>query len=280
MTAPREPVDLSPLVAGWPVSTVAVGVTDANATLGTGGDPGLRTRIASLSKLLTTMAGLVAAEEETISLDDEAGPRGSTVRHLLAHASGLPFEGATPVAPLGRRRIYSNTGIEVFARHVEARAEMPFSDYLTSSVVEPLGMASTSVTGSPARGFHSDLNDLLAFARELLSPRLVSPVTLKVATTTQFPGLPGVLPVIGPFDPNDWGLGFEIRDGKQPHWTGTLNSPATFGHFGGSGAFLWVDPVARLACAALTDRQYGAWALEVWPPFSDEILRRFGAAGG
>jgi CubicO group peptidase (beta-lactamase class C family) len=272
--------DLTSLVANWPVPAAAVGVTDADATLGSGGQPGLRTRIASLSKLLTAMAGLVAAEEETITLDDPAGPQGATVRHLLAHASGLPFEGDTPVAPPGRRRIYSNTGFEAFAHHLESKAGMAFAEYLTTSVVEPLGLVSTDVSGSPARGFHSDLADLLAFARELLRPRLVSPVTLKMATTTQFPGLKGILPGIGAFDPNDWGLGFEIRGGKEPHWTGSLNSPATFGHFGGSGAFLWVDPAARLACVVLTDRQYGPWALEVWPAFSDEILRQFGGDGG
>jgi CubicO group peptidase (beta-lactamase class C family) len=280
VTQPSDVVDLSPLLADWPVKEVAVGVTDATSTLAIGGDTGLRTRIASISKLLTTVAGLVAAEEETISLDEPAGPQGSTVRHLLAHASGLPFEGSAPVAPPGRRRIYSNTGIEVFARHLEAKSDMPFADYLTSSIVEPLGLGSTGVTGSPARGFHSVVTDLLAFARELLAPRLISPVTLKLATTTQFPGLKGVLPGIGAFDPNDWGLGFEIRDGKDPHWTGSLNSPATFGHFGGSGTFLWVDPSVGLACTGLTDRQYGPWALEAWPRLSDEILRRFAGSGG
>ena len=58
----------------------------------------------------------------------------------------------------------------------------------------------------------------------------------------QFPGLVGVLPGFGRMDPNDWGLGFELRDAKSPHWTGARNSPRTFGHFGGSGTFLWVDP--------------------------------------
>ena len=70
----------------------------------------------------------------------------------------------------------------------------------------------------------------------------------------------------------DWGLGFELHDGKRPHWMGDRNSPATFGHFGGSGTFLWVDPVADLALAVLTDRDYGPWALEAWPGFSDRVL--------
>jgi CubicO group peptidase (beta-lactamase class C family) len=53
---------------------------------------------------------------------------------------------------------------------------------------------------------------------------------------------------------------------------GTANSPATFGHFGGSGTFVWVDPVADLALVALTDREYGPWALDAWPAFSDAVL--------
>ncbi len=90
------------------------------------------------------------------------------------------------------------------------------------------------------------------------TPTLVAPETLDEATTVQFPGLGGVIPGIGRFDPNDWGLGFELRDRKPGHWTGTQPSEGTFGHFGGSGTFLWVDPERRLAVAALTDLDFGA----------------------
>jgi CubicO group peptidase (beta-lactamase class C family) len=72
-------------------------------------------------------------------------------------------------------------------------------------------------------------------------------------------------------EPNDWGLAFELRDRKSPHWTGTLASPRTFGHFGASGTFLWVDPDAALACALLADREFGNWAKEAWPRFSDAV---------
>jgi CubicO group peptidase (beta-lactamase class C family) len=64
----------------------------------------------------------------------------------------------------------------------------------------------------------------------------------------------------------------EIRGHKQPHWTGTLNSPRTFGHFGQSGSFFWVDPDAGLACAGLADRPFGPWAIEAWPVLSDAVL--------
>ena len=73
-------------------------------------------------------------------------------------------------------------------------------------------------------------------------------------------------------DPNDWGLGFELRDAKAPHWTGTRNSARTFGHFGGSGSFLWVDPDAGIVLACLCDLDFGPWALEAWPRLSDDVL--------
>src|SRR5436190_1460523 len=84
---------------------------------------------ASVTKLASAVAVLVAAEEGIVDLDEPAGPPGSTVRHLLAHASGLPFDPGPPIARPGTRRIYSNYGFEVLAAHVGERAEMPFAAY-------------------------------------------------------------------------------------------------------------------------------------------------------
>jgi CubicO group peptidase (beta-lactamase class C family) len=271
--------DLTPVVAGWPVDTVSAGVTDANTTVGLAGDPEWVTGIASVGKLLVGLAALVALEEGTVDLDEPAGPEGSTVRHLLAHASGLAFDQDRSIAPPGRRRIYSNTGIERFADHLAARAGMPFEEYLRLGVLEPLGMADTQLRGSPAGAMLSTVSDLLIFSRELLGPTLITATTLAEATRPQFPDLAGVLPDVGRFDPNPWGLTFEIRNGKQPHWTGKRNSPATFGHFGGVSSFLWVDPSAKLATVVLTDRPFGPWALEMWPGFSDSMLERYAPEG-
>jgi CubicO group peptidase (beta-lactamase class C family) len=95
-------------------------------------------------------------------------------------------------------------------------------------------------------------------------------------TSVQFPGLDGVLPDFGRFRPMDWGLGVEIKGGKHPHWTGTLTSPRTFGHFGGSGTFLWVDPERGLALACLTTRDFGPWAKVAWPRLSDAVVAELG----
>jgi CubicO group peptidase (beta-lactamase class C family) len=264
-------VDSLRAIEEWGARKAAAGVTRADAELGAHGPRGAVLRWASVTKLLTGLAALVAVEEGAVDLDEPAGPPGSTLRHLLAHASGLPPEEGPPLMAPERRRIYSNYGIELAAALVAERAEMPFAEYLRAAVVEPLGLGG-SLHGSPASGFLGPLEDLLALGRELLAPTLVARETLDEATTVQFPGLPGVLPGFGRMEPNDWGLAFELRDAKSPHWTGSRNSPRTFGHFGAAGTFLWVDPEARDATAVLTDREFGAWAVEAWPPFSDAVL--------
>jgi len=261
-------------VEAWPAETVAVGILRSGEVLATHGPRDRVFRWASVTKLVTTLAALVAAEEGTIDLDEAAGPRGSTVRHLLAHASGLPFDAGSPIAKPGRRRIYSNTGFEVLAETVAGRAEMPFAQYLEAAVLDPLGLG-VELQGSPAAGLHGTLDDLLRFGAEIQRPSLIAQETLDEATALQFAGLAGVLPDVGRMDPNDWGLGFELRDAKAPHWTGTQNSPRTFGHFGGSGSFLWLDPEHGVALACLEDLDFGPWALEAWPRLSDAVLRFF-----
>jgi CubicO group peptidase (beta-lactamase class C family) len=149
---------------------------------------------------------------------------------------------------------------------------MPFETVLHAWLLAPLGMDGTRLVGRPSEGLHGTVTDLATLAGELLRPTLLIPETVRLATTVAFPGLIGVVPGVGRFDPCDWGLGPELHDGKRPHWMGVDNSPATFGHFGGAGTFLWVDPVADLALVALTDRDFGPWALTAWPAFSDAVL--------
>jgi len=264
-------VDVLRQVEDWPAATTAVGVLRNGEVLGTHGPRGETFRWASVTKLATALAVLVAAEEGVLDLDQPAGPPGSTVRHLLAHASGLPFEGDVPIARVGQRRIYSNAGFEALGDELARGAEMPFGDYLRAAVLEPLGLGA-ELRGSPGAGLVGSLDDLLRLGAELQRPTLVAPETLTEATSVQFPGLVGVLPDVGRMDPNDWGLGFELRDAKSPHWTGTRNSPRTFGHFGGSGSFLWVDPEAGVGLASLGDLDFGPWALEAWPRLSDDVL--------
>jgi CubicO group peptidase (beta-lactamase class C family) len=261
-------------VRDWPVDAAAVAVLDTGGVVARVG-PDEPMRWASVTKLVTALAVLIAAERGDVSLDEPAGPPGATVRHLLAHASGMGPEDDAPLAAPGKRRIYSNRGFEVLGDLVSARVGKPFPGYVTAEVLEQLGMTGTRLTGSPAHGISGPLRDLAALGAELLVPTLAAGLRAE-ATRVAFPGLPGVLPGFGRQSPNDWGLGFELRDGKSPHWTGSTNSPATFGHFGQSGSFLWVDPEAGLACACLTGTPFGEWAATHWPRLSDLVLAETG----
>jgi CubicO group peptidase (beta-lactamase class C family) len=260
-------------VAHWPAGA-AVTVTDAGRTLAATGPAGAFPW-ASVTKLVTALTVLTAVDRGEADLDEPAGPSASTLRHLLAHASGVAPDGDTVLSPPGRRRIYSTRGFELAAQLVERNTGAGFGALVRDRVLGPLAMSGTVLSGSPAHGATGPVRDLAALGRELLAPTLV-PQLMAEAVRPAFPGLAGVLPGFGRQDPNDWGLGFEIRDGKTPHWTGTHNSGATFGHFGQSGSFLWVDPVAGLACAAVADRPFGEWAAQVWPEVSDAVLDEFG----
>lgn len=236
-------------------------------------------RLASIAKVITGWACLVAVEEGVVALDTPAGQPGCTLRHLLSHAGGYPFDGTTPISRPGRKRMYSNGGFELAAELVTEASGIAFATYLAEAVLAPLGLAHTELAGSPAHGIWSTADDLARFAHELLRPTLITAETAEEARTVQFPELAGMVPGIGVFDPCPWGLGAEIRGKKWPHWTGSANSPATFGHFGGAGTFLWVDPGAAqgsgLACLALTDRPFDEWsadALRLWPALSDAVI--------
>lgn len=267
-------------LADWPVATVAAAVVGPSGVLADHGDGGHRFRLASVTKPLVARAAHIAVEEGAIELDTEAGPPGSTARHLLAHATGYSMNSAELMAKPGTRRVYSNYGFTVLAETIEQASGIEFGQYLTEAVFEPLGMSATALTGgASAAGFGatSTVADLTAFAVDLLRPVTVSAQMHAEATSVQFPGLTGVLPGFGVQRPNDWGLGVEIRGAKSPHWTGSANSGRTFGHFGQSGTFLWVDPEADLALVVLTDRDFGEWAYSLWPALSDEVLREFRA---
>jgi CubicO group peptidase (beta-lactamase class C family) len=273
MTTPLAAID------EWPVGAAAAAVVGPSGVLETRGDLHHAFQLASVTKPLAALAVLVAVEEEAVSLADPADETllpGATLRHLLAHASGVAPE--RPMRSFGpaERRVYSNVGIELAAGLVERATGLPFGRYLHEAVVQPLRLTATRLDGSPARDGVSSAADLATVAHELMSSTgLLSAGIRSDLATVQYPGLRGVLPGFGSQDPNDWGLGFEIRAGKSPHWTGAANSPQTFGHFGQRGTFLWIDPVARLSLVVLTDRNFDEWAKEAWPALADAVLDTF-----
>jgi len=263
-------------IDSWPVGTAAAAVVGRAGVLAARGAVDEPLYLASVTKPLAVLSMLVAVEEGAIELShpaDEALIPGATLRHLLSHASGLAPERPMKSFAPAYRRVYSNVGIELAASLVEAAVEMPFADYFAESLVRPLQLASTTLPGSPARDGRASVSDVARVMHEVLAPAgLLHPSTLADAASVQYPGLRGVVPGYGNQDPNDWGLGFEIRGAKSPHWTGRLNSPATFGHFGQSGTMFWIDPAFGIGLVALTDRAFDQWAKDAWPALADAIL--------
>lgn len=253
---------------------------------------------ASVTKPIVAWSALVAVERGLLDLEAPAQPgearsmagscavpapagscavpapalTGATVRHLLAHASGIAFDSDAVLAVPGTRRIYSNRGIEILGERLEEATATPLERWIETTVLEPLGMSSVLVPGSPAHSGEGSARDLAVFARELAAPRLISADSAREATSVVFPGLDGILPGYGRQAPNDFGLGVEVRGRKRPHWTGTTSSPATFGHFGQSGSFIWVDPEARRQAVFLGARPFGRAHAAHWPELSDQIL--------
>ncbi len=276
-------------VGDWPVSHAAAVVVTASGVVATAGDVEREFPLASVTKPLAALATLVAVEEEAVGLDEPlaaavlAGlpadpPAGITLRHLLAHASGLDGEGTRWQAAPATRRIYSNGGFDAVAATVAGATGMEFGAYFGEALA-PLGLRRTRLDGSAAKDGVASAADIAVVIGQFLTPSglngaaLLHPTTLAGATQVQWPGLRGVLPGFGGQADNAWGLGLEVRDHKAPHWTGAGNSPATFGHFGQSGTMTWVDPVAGVGVVALADRAFGPWAAEAWPRFSDAVLR-------
>ena len=243
---------------------------------------------ASVTKPIVAWSALVAVERGLLDLEAPAGAGtahgpagagtaramlpGATVRHLLAHASGIAFDSDAVLAAPGTRRIYSNRGIEILGERLQEATATPLERWVETTVLEPLGMSSVLVPGSPAHSGEGTARDLAVFAGELAAPRLISASLAAEATSVVFPGLDGVLPGYGRQAPNDFGLGVEVRGHKHPHWTGRAGSPTTFGHFGQSGSFIWVDPEARRQAVFLGERRFAAVHKDIWPDLCDQIL--------
>lgn len=261
---------------GFP-HTALVGVTDAEGTLAVQGDDHAALALASVSKPLSAWGVLIAVEREVVDLDEPAGPDGATLLDLLDHTSGLPFEGEQTQAAPGTRRIYSNAGFDALGAHVAQAAGMPFSEWMAREVTGPLGMADADVNGRPSAGYRASIDDLLRFGREVLRPTLIPTPLRDLALSVSRPGLRGVVPGYGSFDDNQWGLGFELKGAKSPHWLDDSFPPETAGHFGGQGSFLFIDRSRGIAAAFLSGVPFGDDHRRIWPALTAEIAARYGA---
>ena len=225
--------------------------------------------------------------------------RGRGGRRRTRHSGGSArIDGAAPARPhLGAVRCAHDrrdrrarerggstptTGFGVLAEAVERGSRISTFDRLPARGrlrTARHGGRRRSTGGAEAAGYggESTVADLARSPATCCARRWCRPRCTPRPSRCSFPVWTACCPASAAQRPNDWGLGFEIRDGKSPHWTGSANSAATFGHFGQSGTFIWVDPAADLALVVLTDRDFGDWAHALWPALSDGVLREFGS---
>ena len=210
------------------------------------------------------------SEEGALDLDEpQARPAQASATCLPTHP--IAVRGRAPIAPPGRRRIYSNRGFQVLGEHLAARAEMAFADYVRAAVCEPLEL-SLDPSGHPGAGMRASLDDVLALGASSLHRRSSRPRLTPRWSASSSRGSTACFPTSAASPRSTGGSASSSRARRTPRWSGTLTSPQTFGHFGGSGTFLWVDPVAGVACAALATREFGEWAKVAWPALSDAVL--------
>ncbi len=181
-------MDLRAELADWPVGSASAAVIGPDGVLDMV-DDGQIYRWASATKMVTAIAVLDGSIEGVVGLDDEVGPPGSTLRHLLSHASGLAVDSDRILAKPGTRRVYSNRGIDLAAEHLAARTGRPFDDEVRERVLDLLDMKGTELIGAPAHGAHGPIADLAALAADLLTPTLLLPKVVELASTVAFPDL-------------------------------------------------------------------------------------------
>lgn len=271
--------DISPLLKrqGYtlPDFTASGAIFDARGSTSVVGPADTAFELASVTKLITSWAVLIGAAQGAYSLESVVpnathGIGAVTVRHLLAHASGLPFEDGAPVLEANQRRVYSNLGIEKVSEFAATRLGVSFHEWVQQAVLQPLQMGATQFYGSPAWGARSTVNDLVRFAQELMTPTLLDSSYHAEFTTVQFPDLAGIVPGYGRFTPSLWGLGCQIR-GDHTHWLSDQQSEATYGHFGQAGSFIWIDPSVNVGAVFLGERPFGAWHKENWIKLNSAI---------
>lgn len=264
------------LLDGWPEGSCGVALRlDAGAVevRSQAGDLDERREWASVSKLAVALAFGVEEEWGLHRFTEGLGPRGATLANLLSHSAGLGLEEGDPTSPVGTRRVYSNYGVDLAVAAVVGEANA--AQWLAQRVFTPLGMESSALEGRPASGVVGSTRDLSTLAVAWLRPDAVSRETRDRMVAPYIPGLAGVVPGFGRFDPCPWGLGPEVA-GEKRHWMGDW-PPESFGHFGQSGSLALMNAREGIGVVALAGAPFGPWAVELWPRWSSGLLARLRA---
>ena len=202
------------------------------------------------------------------------------------------------------------------ARLLEAASGMSCADYLREAVLAPLGMDASlglSEADAPrtarvwqpgrygegelfnsqrfrsdappqgggfatARAYGAFLSCLLA-GGEPNGRALLARETVDELLAPQFGPLPGGVDGVGEWPDLCWGLGFDVRGRRQPHWSGDALSERAASHFGASGTLAWLDPERGLGLVALANRgSYAGWWREPWAALGAAVTAAAAAA--
>ena len=193
---------------------------------------------------------------------------------------------------------YSNVGYWLLGGVIEAVSGSAFAELMRSDVFTAAGLTDTFIDppqseypriarrygrakimnatygrrlSSPSAGIFATATDLVKFASYFLhggstnGRRLLSPASVELMGSDQTNGLPGGIEGIQEWPVCPWGLGWEIKGQKRPHWTGELTGCSTICHVGQGGTLLWADPESGIAVAVLANRDVSTgWATD--PP--------------
>lgn len=218
---------------------------------------------------------------------------------------------ARPVVPIGSKVEYSNVGYGLLGLIVEAVSGQRFASFMRERLFQPAGMENaylappdevadrivhvdgTPDPGSPYERFNSaharrqthpaghivgNALDVAQFFQVFLDGgrangvQLAAPATVRAMITNQTDGLRGGIEGFMTWEQCAWGLGFDLRGSKRPHFSGEYTSPGTFGHTGVAGTFAWADPASGLVCVMLANRMlYNSWNASRWSRFSTAV---------
>lgn len=260
------------------------------------------------SPLEATVADLLA-HTSGLPADDPVARREALRAEAGWTEVAAAYTRTEPVAPSGTRRIYSNAGYALVAHLLERSSGMGWEAYVRAAVLEPLGMLATAfgvregdveplavrepgllghgeqlfngarfrALGLPQSGAYGTAADYTRLLSVWLDGGrgILAPETIARAARNHGGALPGGVEGFMSWPVCDWGLAFEIRDGKEPHWTGSATSAVTLSHFGASGTLAFVDPERGVAAVLLANRgTYARWMLEPggWPDLCRALL--------
>ncbi len=282
-----------PIVAAACLVACEEGVLDLDAPLALAGNG------ASLRDVLSHAAGFGP---------DDGGARRVQLQRESSWADvAAAYRRVVPAAGPRTRRTYSNTAYAIAAIALEDAAGIGYVDYAHAAVLAPLRMARTTFgaapddpdvvpvrdpgllghgeqlfngerfrrLGLPQSGAFGSAADYLALMRTVLAGgaaptghRILADETCAEMTVNQGGALPGGVGSFMEWPVCDWAIGFELRDAKVPHWTGTALSERAFTHFGSAGTLAFGDPATGRAGVVLANRgTYSRWMLEAgaWP---------------